>query len=280
MLTFDDLYAFRLHYQDISFDEYYIIKKLKEQLYNSGMENEEEINNHIYDFYQKFGFSMSINEIKSVRFNLGRNNSFSNNTTQSLFSYFTNLLSTPIYDNNNDTEVTDNNIVNNYNSEPEYTTQPTNDFNQNDSNQNDSIHNDNHNNFNFSYQTFTFPLNPPNENIDINEFINNFNNILNTVLGQAPPSQEDIQVTMDHEDIDNLPVKTYSDSDNINCSICLCDMEEGDKYFDIKCKHIFHKDCMFKWLEEFNYICPICRTELGKSHAHIDSSEEDEINVE
>jgi hypothetical protein len=265
MLTFDDLYAFRLHYQDISFDEYYIIKKLKEQLYNSGMENEEEINNHIYDFYQKFGFSMSINEIKSVRFN-----NLSNTTTQSLFSYFTNILSTPLYDNNNDTEVTDiNDNVNN--SDAEYTTQPTNDDNNNDFNQN---------NFNISYQTFTFPLNPPNENIDINEFINNFNNILNSVLEQAPSPQEDIQVTMDHEDIDNLPVKRYSESNNINCSICLCDMEEGEEYFDIKCKHIFHKDCMFKWLEKFNYICPICRTELGKSHAHIDSSEENNINVE
>jgi hypothetical protein len=252
MLTLDDLYAFRLHYQDISFDEYFIIKKLKEQLYNSGMENEDEINNHIYDFYQKFGFNMSLNEIKSVRTNNLPN-------TQTLFSYFTNLLSAPI---NNDTEVSQEN--DNNNSEQQNT----------QSNDDENLQNLN---YNFVSQTFTIPLN---DNIDLNEFINNFNNILNHVLGQPPP-QDDIQVTMDHEDINNLKVKIYSENNNTNCSICLCDMEEGDEYFDIKCKHIFHKDCIKKWLEEFNYICPICRTELGKSHAHINSSEEsNDINVE
>jgi hypothetical protein len=247
MLTLDDLYAFRLHYQDISFDEYFIIKKLKEQLYNSGMENEEDINNNIFDFYQKFGFNMSINEIKSVRIN-------NNTNTQLLFSYF-NLLSTP--SNINDLQ------ENNNNSEQQI-------------NDDENLQNIN---YNFLSQTFTIPFN---DNIDINDFINNFNNILNNLNWTTTTTQqEDIQVTMDNEDIDNLKVKIYSETTNTNCTICLCDMVDGDEYFDIKCKHFFHKECIKKWLEEFNYICPICRTELGKSHAHINSSEDsNDINIE
>jgi hypothetical protein len=257
MLTFDDLYSFRIFYQDISFDEYYIIKKLKEELYKSGVEDEDEINNHIYNFYQHFNFSMTLNEIKSVRFNSSLNNTQNFN----VLSFFTSLLSYPT--NNNSEELQQNNNIDETqnNDNTEYTN------NSEELQQNNNIpHN------NIITHEFIIPFNSSND-FDLNNFINNFNNILNTVV-EPNNNQEDVQVTMDKEDINNLPINIYNKKDEINCSICLCDMENNDEYFDIKCKHIFHKDCILKWLEEFNYICPICRTELGKSYAHIDTDDD------
>jgi len=42
------------------------------------------------------------------------------------------------------------------------------------------------------------------------------------------------------------------------CSICLCELEEGDVVGDIPCGHVFHKDCLKEWLFKNNH-CPICR---------------------
>jgi len=49
------------------------------------------------------------------------------------------------------------------------------------------------------------------------------------------------------------------------CSICLCELEEGDLVGDIPCGHFFHKDCLKEWLTKNNH-CPICRMENIASH--------------
>ena len=50
------------------------------------------------------------------------------------------------------------------------------------------------------------------------------------------------------------------------------DVVQNDEYYKIDCSHYFHKACLEKWLEKYNYICPVCRKELGKSKAHIDET--------
>ena len=70
--------------------------------------------------------------------------------------------------------------------------------------------------------------------------------------------------------MDKLKICKIVDEEQCNCSICMDDLSVGDEYFDIECKHKFHKKCMIKWLEEYNYICPVCRGEIGKSKAHIE----------
>ena len=42
------------------------------------------------------------------------------------------------------------------------------------------------------------------------------------------------------------------------CSICLCEIEEGELVGDIPCGHYFHKDCLKEWLMKSNH-CPSCR---------------------
>ncbi|CAM9001797.1 unnamed protein product [Rhodiola kirilowii] len=47
-----------------------------------------------------------------------------------------------------------------------------------------------------------------------------------------------------------------------DCSVCLTKFEEGDKIRKLKCKHIFHKDCLDRWLEQEFATCPLCRREV------------------
>jgi hypothetical protein len=42
------------------------------------------------------------------------------------------------------------------------------------------------------------------------------------------------------------------------CTICLNTFHEGDRVGDIKCKHIFHKECLKKWIQRKNH-CPLCQ---------------------
>eukprot|EP00956_Cyclotella_meneghiniana_P003453 scaffold4205_cov75-Cyclotella_meneghiniana.AAC.2 len=41
------------------------------------------------------------------------------------------------------------------------------------------------------------------------------------------------------------------------CTICLLDIEEGEKIADVQCGHMFHADCLSEWILKKN-ACPLC----------------------
>ena len=45
------------------------------------------------------------------------------------------------------------------------------------------------------------------------------------------------------------------------CSICLMEVTEGQNTILVPCGHMFHEECIVKWLELHNS-CPVCRFEL------------------
>ena len=51
-INFDDLYALRLYHLDTIQDEFEIIKRLKIELFNSGIRNSDSIDNFLVDFYK------------------------------------------------------------------------------------------------------------------------------------------------------------------------------------------------------------------------------------
>ena len=316
MISFDELFAHRIYYQDVSFDEFYIIKKLKQILINDGM-NENNTNKYLYDFYIHFGHSMSIEDIESVR--------LSSPPNQNIFTSFFNLLNSyqsNNQDNNNQEINEDNNQEINEDNNQENDESEQSNNNSSDADIEDNVltpsseeENTNSQSPNQEHIHIDFSLNLPhninnssvienNENLHYNIFgtmpyflINNnlnaennnqitfeYNNLLdntnmiNQIMGQIinipnQNNQEDINITMDKNDIDNLKILKYSKESLTNCSICLMDVCKDDYYYEIKCNHIFHKKCLEKWLEEYNYICPVCRTELGNSKAHLENEE-------
>jgi hypothetical protein len=49
--------------------------------------------------------------------------------------------------------------------------------------------------------------------------------------------------------------------DQDKCTICLSTYErDEDVSYLNTCDHLFHTNCITKWLLEFNHKCPICRT--------------------
>ena len=54
---------------------------------------------------------------------------------------------------------------------------------------------------------------------------------------------------------------TESSEEEPQCSICLCEYENGDKLVSLPCKHIFHDDCITSWTDN-NQRCPLCNYDL------------------
>ena len=49
--------------------------------------------------------------------------------------------------------------------------------------------------------------------------------------------------------------------DDVDCTICLSEVCDGDEVGVLTCEHIFHIDCLKEWLLRRN-ACPLCQTEI------------------
>jgi hypothetical protein len=70
--------------------------------------------------------------------------------------------------------------------------------------------------------------------------------------------------------LQSMPVLKVTENDleeeNSECTICLEKLSAGDSALRIPCGHIFHEDCVRKWLQSNNQ-CPMCRYELPTDDA-------------
>ena len=65
--------------------------------------------------------------------------------------------------------------------------------------------------------------------------------------------------------IKKIPVKPFHKAlfdDNLDCIICMEKFEEGEQVKQLNCGHIFHGDCIDKWLEKEKK-CPFCKSEYN-----------------
>lgn len=56
--------------------------------------------------------------------------------------------------------------------------------------------------------------------------------------------------------------------DNVEemCSICLVEFEKEDVVSQLsRCRHVFHMQCIERWLERNHFTCPLCRSFLFSS---------------
>ncbi|MCH83561.1 RING finger-like protein [Trifolium medium] len=55
----------------------------------------------------------------------------------------------------------------------------------------------------------------------------------------------------------NVTTKLDNDSE-ATCSICLCELSNDSSVVQIRCSHVFHRDCIQKWIT-VKRTCPLCR---------------------
>lgn len=66
------------------------------------------------------------------------------------------------------------------------------------------------------------------------------------------------------QEINRLPISTYNangQKEEQKCTICLCIVETGELVRRLPCLHLFHTECIDRWLST-NAKCPICKLEL------------------
>jgi len=49
--------------------------------------------------------------------------------------------------------------------------------------------------------------------------------------------------------------------EDITCSVCLTDFRATDRIRQLaKCEHVFHMECLDKWIDYQRHTCPLCRS--------------------
>jgi hypothetical protein len=86
-------------------------------------------------------------------------------------------------------------------------------------------------------------------------------------------TREDVVVTLTDNELSNIPCYKFNEYCDNNecisdkCTICLSKFENNSDICFLKCKHIFHKECIHEWLKNNSNKCPICRNEVSKGKA-------------
>ncbi|KAF9185385.1 hypothetical protein BGZ51_000222 [Haplosporangium sp. Z 767] len=83
-------------------------------------------------------------------------------------------------------------------------------------------------------------------------------------------NRQDGPVGASEELIDSIPIYSITTEEldaKMECSVCKDEFTRQDTCLKLKCKHIFHQDCIKPWLK-MNGTCPTCRYALVPQHEH------------
>ncbi len=134
--------------------------------------------------------------------------------------------------------------------------------NNNIFNFNDSINqgNQNRNNRNLNRDS--------NSNLGLNYLSSEDEDIIND--DSSDPFDDISNEGLDEDIINSIPISKIKSITNLSeeqkkCLICLEDYKIGDDSIILPCIHIFHADCIKKWMQKQN-ICPACKTKINSNN--------------
>lgn len=102
-----------------------------------------------------------------------------------------------------------------------------------------------------------------------------FGGIMGGLGGMMPRGfAEPVRVTLTEEEFNALPEFIYKDvkdsAPSVSCAICMCDYDDDETVLQLPtCKHLFHKDCIGKWLKESSTKCPVCKESVANGRANL-----------
>jgi hypothetical protein len=100
-IDYDELFALRMHYQDIYEDEYRIIQLIKNNLLNKNY-NINTINNSLINFYNSIDINFSREEIENIHPYVSIFNQLFNNIDDDVLNNFISQLHQTLHSNNED----------------------------------------------------------------------------------------------------------------------------------------------------------------------------------
>ncbi|XP_024987872.1 E3 ubiquitin-protein ligase EL5-like [Cynara cardunculus var. scolymus] len=53
-----------------------------------------------------------------------------------------------------------------------------------------------------------------------------------------------------------------ANDEEVECAVCLSKIEDDDETRELRCDHLFHKNCLDSWLAHRHTTCPLCRDNL------------------
>ena len=71
----------------------------------------------------------------------------------------------------------------------------------------------------------------------------------------------------------SIPERPYrraeGEKENATCSVCLSRVEDGESVKTLRCKHVYHPQCIDRWLER-STMCPVCKRDVltGEHQTH------------
>jgi len=121
------------------------------------------------------------------------------------------------------------------------------------------IYNLSGNRFSVSYNSQIFSNNSTNNQHINNQYTNNYDNYENyddddeSDIEYGFPNESDIKKINE-----NSKLEVFRETRMKQCSVCYTNIKFGDIVRKLNCGHIFHQECVDKWLEE-KLSCPLCR---------------------
>ena len=129
-----------------------------------------------------------------------------------------------------------------------------------------SFFNNGYNNINVDNNNYNYENNYENDDNDDNEDEeneeneeDNENNDNENEIELFMRKREEFILELDEFQFKHL--KKYSALKEDKCPICLQKYKGADIIKEFPCKHIFHKNCLFKWLKKSN-LCPLCKYDI------------------
>ncbi|CAI0554600.1 unnamed protein product [Linum tenue] len=96
--------------------------------------------------------------------------------------------------------------------------------------------------------------------------------LLRSLSGPDPPSTRSNQNRVDSIEAKYPAALYYSEQENpksgaTECAVCLSEFRKGESVRKLGCEHLFHRDCLDKWLMSpagfSGPSCPLCRDRLA-----------------